>query len=158
MLTPKYRRQKAKDMGLTEEEYFAKQFEIKGEIPEPLEPLWSGPLVLGMIPPRDWPPREWEVDRKELEFIRGAHKIYSALRVDPEKLDESLMKGTEMENMCLERYNVFLKQYHEWVEENRDRLEEESYKVDFGFRPLWVDAETALIKMFISLIQQWFSY
>jgi hypothetical protein len=31
--------------------------------------------------------------------------------------------------LALERYNVFLKQYKEWVETNRDRLEEESYKV-----------------------------
>lgn len=147
MLTPKYRKQKAAEMGLTEDEYFGKQFEIKGEIPEPLEPLWSGPLVLGLVPPRDWPPRGWKVDRKELEFIRGAHKFFSALRVDPEKVEERLEKGTEMEDMCLERYNVFLKQYNEWVEANRDRLEEESYKVGFGFYPLWVDSQTASVKM-----------
>ncbi|KAG6384967.1 hypothetical protein SASPL_153790 [Salvia splendens] len=135
MLTPKYRKQKAAEMGLTEDEFFAKQFEIKGEIPEPLEPLWSGPLVLGLVPPRDWPPRGWEVDKKELEFIRGAHKIFSALRVDPEKVEERLEKGTEMEDMCLERYNMFLKQYNEWVEANEDRLEEESYEVDQDYYP-----------------------
>ncbi|XP_057806847.1 protein PLASTID TRANSCRIPTIONALLY ACTIVE 10 [Salvia miltiorrhiza] len=135
MLTPKYRKQKAAEMGLTEDEYFVKQFEIKGDIPEPLEPLWSGPLVLGLVPPRDWPPRGWEVDREELEFIRGAHKFFSALRVDPEKVEERLEKGTEMEDMCLERYNMFLKQYNEWVEANRDRLEEESYKYDQDYYP-----------------------
>lgn len=121
------------EMGLTEEQYFAKQFEIKGEIPEKLETFWSGSLVLGMIPPRDWPPRGWKVDRKELEFIRGAHKIYSSVRVDPEGVEGRLEKGTELEDMCLERYNMFLKQYNEWVEANRDRLEEESYKVGCGF-------------------------
>ncbi|KAK4395629.1 protein PLASTID TRANSCRIPTIONALLY ACTIVE 10 [Sesamum angolense] len=78
MLSPKYRKEKIAEMGLTEDEYYAKQFEIKGEIPEPLETLWSAPLVLGLVPPRDWPPRGWEVDKEELEFIRGAHKLHSA--------------------------------------------------------------------------------
>ncbi|KAK4395628.1 protein PLASTID TRANSCRIPTIONALLY ACTIVE 10 [Sesamum angolense] len=37
--------------------------------------------------------------------------------------------------MCLERYKVFLKQYHEWVDANRDQLEEESYKHDQDYYP-----------------------
>lgn len=129
MLSPNYRKKKIAEMGLTEDEYYAKQFEIKGEIPDPLETMWSGPLVLAQVPPRDWPPRGWEVDKEELEFIRGAHTIYSLLRVDGENVEERVEKGTETEDMCLDRYKVFLKQYNEWVEANRDRLEEESYKV-----------------------------
>ncbi|KAL0355143.1 UNVERIFIED_CONTAM: protein PLASTID TRANSCRIPTIONALLY ACTIVE 10 [Sesamum radiatum] len=132
MLSPKYRKEKIKEMGLTEDEYYAKQFEIKGEIPEPLETLWSAPLVLGLVPPRDWPPRGWEVDKEELEFIRGAHKLHSAVRVDYENLEENVENGTRVEDMCLERYKVFLKQYYEWVDANRDQLEEESYKVTSG--------------------------
>lgn len=129
MLSPKYRKQKIAEMGLTEDEYYAKQFEMKGEIPEPLETVWSGPLVLGLVPPRDWPPRGWEVDKEELEFIRGAHMLHSSMRVVYEEVEERVEKETG--DMCLERYNVFLKQYNEWVSANRDRLEEESYKVWF---------------------------
>ncbi|KAL8456799.1 hypothetical protein ACS0TY_034876 [Phlomoides rotata] len=135
MLSPKYRKQKIADMGLTEDEYYAKQFEIKGEIPEPLETSWSGSLALALVPPRDWPPRGWEVDKKELEFIRGAHKLHSVLRVDGENVEERLEKGTKTEDMCLDRYKVFLKQYNEWVEANRNRLEEESYKHDQDYYP-----------------------
>lgn len=40
------------------------------------------------------------------------------------------MRGLkEREGFCLDRYRVFLKQYNEWVDANKDRLEEESYKV-----------------------------
>ncbi|KAL7139553.1 hypothetical protein ABFS83_09G060400 [Erythranthe nasuta] len=135
MLTPKYRREKIKEMGLTEDEYYAKQFEIKGEIPDPIETLWSGPLVLGLVPPRDWPPRGWEVDKEELEFIRGAHKLHSAVRLDYEKVEESVKEAKDTGDMCFNRYKVFLKQYNEWVEANRDRLEEESYKLDQDYYP-----------------------
>lgn len=128
MLSPKYRKEKIKQMGLTEDEYYAKQFEIKGEIPEPLETMWAGPLVLQHVPPRDWPPRGWEVDREELEFIRGAHKLHHMIRIDYEKVEE--MSSRETGDMNMERYKVFLKQYKEWVAANKDRLEEESYKVD----------------------------
>ncbi|KAL3818583.1 hypothetical protein ACJIZ3_004488 [Penstemon smallii] len=133
MLSPKYRKKKIAEMGLTEDEYYAKQFEIPGEIPEPLETLWSGKMVLGLVPPRDWPPRGWKVDKKELEFIRGAHKIYSSVRVDYEKVEENV--EDESGDMCLDRYKVFLKQYNEWVEANRDRLEDESYKHDQDYYP-----------------------
>lgn len=115
-----------KEMGLTEDEFYAKQFELKGEIPEPLKTSWTGPLVVRHVPPRDWPPRGWEVDREELEFIRGAHKL-QAVRVDLEKVEEEA--STDTDELCLERYKVFLKQYNEWVAANKDRLEKESYKV-----------------------------
>lgn len=126
MLSPKYRLKKIKEMGLTEDEWYRKQFEIKGEIPEKLETLWTEPLVVRHVPPRDWPPRDWEVDRKELEFIREAHKL-QAVRVAVDELGS--METTDTEGMCLDRYKMFLKQYNEWVAANKDRLEKESYKV-----------------------------
>lgn len=113
-------------MGLTEDDYYRKQFEIKGEIPEPLETVWATPMVAQHVPPRDWPPRGWEVDRKELEYIREAHKLQN-VRVGLEEVEKEVR--TETEDMCLDRYKVFLKQYNEWVAVNKDRLEEESYKV-----------------------------
>jgi len=134
MLRPSYRKKKIKEMGITEDEWYAKQFEIRGDKPPPLETSWAGPMVLRQIPPRDWPPRGWEVDRKELEFIREAHKLM-AERVWLEDLDKDLRVGEDatVDKMCLERFKVFLKQYKEWVEDNKDRLEEESYKVRFFF-------------------------
>ncbi|CAK9172562.1 unnamed protein product [Ilex paraguariensis] len=132
MLSPKYRKKKMEEMGLTEDEYYAKQFEIKGEIPEPLKTTWAGPVVLRHVPPRDWPPRGWEVDRKELEFIREAHKL-QAVRVDYEEVEK--VAKTDTDDMCLERYKVFLKQYKEWLVANKDILEEESYKYDQDYYP-----------------------
>ncbi|KAL2924979.1 Protein PLASTID TRANSCRIPTIONALLY ACTIVE 10 [Bienertia sinuspersici] len=131
MLKPSYRKKKMKEMGLTEDEYYAKQFEIKGEILDPLETYWDGPLVVRHVAPRDWPPRDWEVDRKELEFIREAHKMM-AHRVTKEEFDNVVR---EKEGMCLDRYKVFLKQYQNWVEFNKDKLEEESYKCDQDYYP-----------------------
>ncbi|XVE54526.1 hypothetical protein DITRI_Ditri03aG0088600 [Diplodiscus trichospermus] len=132
MLKPSYRLKKIKEMGITEDEWYRKQFEIKGDIPEPLETLWAGPLALRHVPPRDWPPRGWEVDREELEFIREAHKL-QAVRVDLEKVEKDVITGEA--DMGLERYKVFLKQYKEWVDANKDRLEEESYKYDQDYYP-----------------------
>ncbi|OIT18793.1 protein plastid transcriptionally active 10, partial [Nicotiana attenuata] len=82
------------------------------------------------VPPRDWPPRGWEVDKKELEFIREAHKL-QAVRVDYDKVEE--MVKMETDDMGLDRYKMFLKQYNEWVAANKDRLEQESYKVIQGY-------------------------
>ncbi|KAE8652384.1 hypothetical protein Csa_013931 [Cucumis sativus] len=132
MLSPKYRKQKMEEMGLTEDDYYRTQCEIKGEIPEPLETTWTRPLVLQVVPPRDWPPRGWDVDREELEFIRGAHKL-QAVRVDLDRLEKDVR--TDTEDLCLDRYKVFLKQYKEWVAANKDRLEEESYKYDQDYHP-----------------------
>lgn len=119
-----------KEMGLTEDEYLAKQFEIKGEKPDPLTTMWAGPMLVRHVPPRDWPPRGWEVDKKELEFIREAHKLM-AVRVDYDDVEK--LSSTDTDKLCLDRYKVFLKQYNEWVATNKDRLEEESYKVCFPF-------------------------
>ncbi|KAL6182577.1 hypothetical protein ACLB2K_043996 [Fragaria x ananassa] len=133
MLRPSYRKKKMEEMGLTEDDYYKKQFEIKGNIPAPLETSWAGPLVVRQVPPRDWPPRDWEVDREELEFIRGAHKL-QAVRVKVGDL-ESGEKKVENDELCLDRYKVFLKQYKEWAAANKDRLEEESYKYDQDYHP-----------------------
>ncbi|ESW09933.1 hypothetical protein PHAVU_009G168200 [Phaseolus vulgaris] len=132
MLKPSYRKKKREEMGLTEEEFVAKQFEIKGEIPDPLVTTWSGPLVVRLVPPRDWPPPGWHVDRKELAFIREAHKM-QARRVNLEEVENGVR--TDTDDVCFDRYKVFLKQYKEWVEANKDRLEEESYKQDQDYYP-----------------------
>ncbi|CAL9030830.1 unnamed protein product [Prunus brigantina] len=132
MLRPSYRKKKMEEMGLTEDDYYRKQFEIKGNIPEPLKTVWAAPLVVRHVPPRDWPPRDWEVDKKELEYIREAHKL-QAVRVGLDELEREAT--TETDDLCLDRYKVFLKQYKEWVAANKDRLEEESYKYDQDYHP-----------------------
>ncbi|XP_050221633.1 protein PLASTID TRANSCRIPTIONALLY ACTIVE 10 [Mercurialis annua] len=132
MLNPSYRLQKIHEMGLTEDEWYKKQFDIKGEIPDPLETTWAGPLVLRHVPPRDWPPRDWEVDREELEFIRESHKMMSE-RVVIEEMDSR--EKTDTEKMSYDRYKMFLKQYNEWVIANKDRLEKESFEHDQDYFP-----------------------
>lgn len=126
MLKPSYRMKKIKEMGITEDEWYKKQFEIKGEIPEKLETVWAAPLLVTHVAPRDWPPRGWEVDRKELEYIREAHKLQN-VRVEIGELERKAK--FEREGFNFDRYRVFLKQYNQWVAANKDRLEEESYKV-----------------------------
>uniref|UniRef100_A0A2P2J680 S1 motif domain-containing protein n=1 Tax=Rhizophora mucronata TaxID=61149 RepID=A0A2P2J680_RHIMU len=132
MLSPKYRAQKIKEMGITEDEWYIKQFEIKGEIPDKLETVWVTPLLYRHVPPRDWPPRGWKVDREELEFIREAHKLL-AVRVRLEDLKTNVVG--ESDGFCLDRYEMFLKQYKDWVAANKDRLEEESYQHDQDYYP-----------------------
>lgn len=119
LLSPEYRRKKMEESGLGEEEWYAHQFSTKAEVPDPITTSWNGPLAFRMMPPRDWPPRGWEVDEKELAFIRGAHRM-QAERVELKDVGEG--GGGDV---CLERYKVFLKQYKEWVVANRDRLEED---------------------------------
>lgn len=126
MLKPSYRMKKIKEMGITEDEWYKKQFEIKGEIPEKLETVWAAPLLVTHVAPRDWPPRGWEVDRKELEYIREAHKLQN-VRVEIGELERKAK--FERGGFNFDRYRVFLKQYNQWVAANKDRLEEESYKV-----------------------------
>ncbi|OWM65476.1 hypothetical protein CDL15_Pgr009066 [Punica granatum] len=133
MLNPNYRAQRIHEMGLTEDDWYRKQFEIKGEIPEELSTVWAGPVVVRQVAPRDWPPRGWEVDKEELRFIREGHKMLPDT-VDLEDLDGSKARR-DTDDMCLERYKVFLKQYQEWVDANSDRLDEESYKCDQDYHP-----------------------
>ncbi|KAF5743703.1 Nucleic acid-binding OB-fold-like protein isoform 1 [Tripterygium wilfordii] len=132
MLSPKYRLKKMKEMGITEDEWYQKQFEITRDVPEKLETSWAAPMVVRHVPPRDWPPRGWEVDREELRFIREAHTML-AERVDLEEVEKAAT--TNAEDICLDRYKVFLKQYNEWVTANKDRLEEESFKFDQDYYP-----------------------
>ncbi|KAJ0048825.1 hypothetical protein Pint_15648 [Pistacia integerrima] len=132
MLKPSYRRKKIKEMGITEDEWYRKQFEYKGEIPDKLETVWAGPVVLRHVPPRDWPPRGWKVDRKELEFIREAHKMQN-IRLEMEQIEREARN--EKEGVSFDRYSMFLKQYKEWVAANKDILEEESYKYDQDYHP-----------------------
>ncbi|CAL1405789.1 unnamed protein product [Linum trigynum] len=132
MLTPKYRKKKMEEMGLTEDDWYRKQFEFKGEIPEQLETYWTAPLVVRQMPPRDWPPRGWQVDREELEVMREAHKL-QAERVSLEELESEAT--SDKDELCFDRYKVFLKQYNEWVDANKDRLEEESYELDQDYYP-----------------------
>ncbi|XP_023882746.1 protein PLASTID TRANSCRIPTIONALLY ACTIVE 10 [Quercus suber] len=134
MLKPSYRKKKMEGMGLTEDDYYRKQFDYKGEVPEPLETLWATPMIAQHVVPRDWPPRGWEVDKKELEYIREGHKLEGVRRVGLEELEEAQMVSNA-EDVCFDRYKVFLKQYQEWVEANKDRLEEESYKYDQDYHP-----------------------
>ncbi|KAH9720733.1 protein PLASTID TRANSCRIPTIONALLY ACTIVE 10 [Citrus sinensis] len=132
MLKPSYRMKKIKEMGITEDEWYKKQFEIKGEIPEKLETVWAAPLLVTHVAPRDWPPRGWEVDRKELEYIREAHKLQN-VRVEIGELERKAK--FERGGFNFDRYRVFLKQYNQWVAANKDRLEEESYKYDQDYYP-----------------------
>ncbi|KAL2900724.1 Protein PLASTID TRANSCRIPTIONALLY ACTIVE 10 [Bienertia sinuspersici] len=128
MLKPSYRKKKMKEMGLTEDEYYAKQFEIKGEILDPLETYWDGPLVVRHVAPRDWPPRDWEVDRKELEFIREAHKMM-AHRVTKEEFDNVVR---EKEGMCLDRYKCDQDYYPGRRKRGKD-YEEGMYELPFYY-------------------------
>jgi hypothetical protein len=131
MLTPSYRKKKIGEIG--EEEYLRRLFAIKGEIPDKLNTIWAGPLALQLIPPRDWPPNGWEVDKKELEFIREAHKLQS-VRADVggenwigapgfmEKLMEGLKEGQEILDAVFGENKELEAKYKEWAKANPDRL------------------------------------
>ncbi|XLR46779.1 hypothetical protein S83_031439, partial [Arachis hypogaea] len=121
MLSPSYRK-KIEELGMDEDEFSEKPFEIKGEIPEPIEMLWAGPMVV-CLPSQDWPPLGWEVDKDELA------RCILARRVSLEQLEGGVIveKVYDTGTFALDRYKVFLKQYKEWVDTNRDRLDEESY-------------------------------
>ncbi|XP_039813846.1 protein PLASTID TRANSCRIPTIONALLY ACTIVE 10-like [Panicum virgatum] len=133
MLTPAYRKKVEAEPG-----YIERLFATR-ETPEPLETTWAGRLPLRLVPPRDWPPPGWEVDPDELEFIREAHREASE-RLDMEAAAASGVTNVEKledapKDLALDRYKMFLKQYKEWVEANRDRLEQESYQYDQDYYP-----------------------
>lgn len=131
MLTPSYRKKKIAEIG--EEEYIKRLFAIKGEIPDKLKTIWAGPLALQLIPPRDWPPKGWEVDKEELEFIREAHKLQS-VRVDigggnwigasgfEESLMEGLKEGKEILDSVFGENKELETKFKEWAKANPDRL------------------------------------
>lgn len=133
MLTPSYRKKVEAEPG-----YLERLFATR-DTPEPLETTWAGRLPLRLVPPRDWPPPGWEVDPDELEFIREAHRAASE-RLDMEAAAAAGVTNVEKledapQDLALERYKMFLKQYKEWVEANRDRLEQESYQFDQDYFP-----------------------
>ncbi|KAK1313072.1 hypothetical protein QJS10_CPA06g01353 [Acorus calamus] len=133
MLTPAYRRRKIEESGMSEAEYVARRFGRPREVPEPLVTTWEGQsMVLSLVPPRDWPPRGWEVDEEELAFIREAHRAQSE-RVDVEEGARNPRR--DVEGMALKKWDVFLGQYREWAAVNRDRLEEEAYEWDQDYYP-----------------------
>eukprot|EP01018_Ginkgo_biloba_P013690 Gb_30753 [translate_table: standard] len=96
--------------------------------PEPNETIWNSPLIFTLMPPRDWPPRGWQVDPQELAFIREAHKL-EAVRIDPRDLDTP--KDASQDSFP--HFELFMKQYNEWVAANKDRLERESIDWFPGF-------------------------
>ncbi|CAO2182017.1 unnamed protein product [Urochloa humidicola] len=131
MLTPAYQKKVEAEPG-----YIERLFATR-DTPEPLETTWAGRLPLRLVPPRDWPPPGWEVDPDELEFIREAHRAASE-RLDMEAAAAAGVTNVEKledapEDLALDRYKMFLKQYKEWVEANRDRLEQESYQHELPF-------------------------
>ncbi|RLN22156.1 protein PLASTID TRANSCRIPTIONALLY ACTIVE 10 [Panicum miliaceum] len=133
MLTPAYRKKVEAEPG-----YIERLFATR-DTPEPLETTWAGRLPLRLVPPRDWPPPGWEVDPDELEFIREAHREASE-RLDMEVAAAAGVTNVEKledapKDLALDRYKMFLKQYKEWVEANRDRLEQESYQYDQDYYP-----------------------
>ncbi|XP_025816657.1 protein PLASTID TRANSCRIPTIONALLY ACTIVE 10 isoform X2 [Panicum hallii] len=133
MLTPAYRKKVEAEAG-----YIERLFATR-DTPEPLETTWAGRLPLRLVPPRDWPPPGWEVDPDELEFIREAHREASE-RLDMEAAAAAGVTNVEKledapKDLALDRYKMFLKQYKEWVEANRDRLEQESYQYDQDYYP-----------------------
>lgn len=140
MLRPNYVKKKIQEMGISEDEYYANQFRIQGEKLEPLQTVWDGPLVVRQVAPRDWPPRGWRVDRGELEFIREGHTMMTE-RISLEQLEDGevvVVGGGDApvdQGMCLDRYKLFLTQYQRWLDHNKDRLEEESYKYDQDYHP-----------------------
>lgn len=99
--------------------------------PEPNETVWNGPAVFTLIPPRDWPPPGWKVDPQELAFIREAHKL-EAVRVDPQALEKPMEDASQA---SFPRFEMFMKQYKEWVAANKERLDSEALEVDYDYHP-----------------------
>ncbi|KAL3687505.1 hypothetical protein R1sor_013814 [Riccia sorocarpa] len=116
---------KLEEAARKEEEAMKKEFKFE-------ETMWNQPLVYRLTPPRDWPPPGWQVDAKELAFIREAFALENHI-VRPEDIeDEDLLEEREPQ---VPRWEMFLKQYREWVEANKDRLEEEALEMDDEYYP-----------------------
>lgn len=120
-LNPKWQEERKRRL---EEE--AKRKEIDKE-PVKLEgSIWDQPLVFTLIPPRDWPPPGWKVDPKELAYIRESQALENVL-LSPQDL-QGANEDEEIEPE-FPRWKMFLKQYSEWVDANKDRLDVESQEV-----------------------------
>ncbi|CAM6104448.1 unnamed protein product [Calypogeia fissa] len=125
---------------LNRKQYYEKLFkeleeEARQEEEERLKPdsLSDRRLVFTLTPPRDWPPPGWKVDAKELAYIREAHTLVRK-RVTPEELDEIHLQP-EGEELRVPRWEMFLKQYDEWVAANKDALDREAREVDGEYYP-----------------------
>ncbi|KAH7443453.1 hypothetical protein KP509_02G035300 [Ceratopteris richardii] len=84
---------------------------------------WQTPMVFSFVPPRDWPPPGWKVDPDELAFIRGIHGI---LDTRPGPVDLSNAAPLDDNTPSQPRWEMFLKQYEEWVAANKERLDREA--------------------------------
>lgn len=126
LITPQQTKINAGD----EEIYLLPRTSQWGE-PEPNETIWNGPAVFTLIPPRDWPPPGWKVDPQELAFIREAHKLES-VRVDPKALEKPMEDAS---HASFPRFEMFMKQYKEWVAVNKEKLDKEALEVDYDYYP-----------------------
>ncbi|BBN08027.1 hypothetical protein MPTK1_4g08250 [Marchantia polymorpha subsp. ruderalis] len=96
------------------------------------ETMWNQPFVFRLTPPRDWPPPGWQVDAKELAYIRESFSLENHI-IKPEDLDEENV--VQEGDPHVPRWEMFLKQYNEWVEANKDALEEEAIEMDHEYYP-----------------------
>ena len=128
-LNPKWQKQRMKT--LQEEEERKEKEKVK---PNLEGSLWDQPLVFTLIPPRDWPPPGWQVDPKELAYIRESQALEDFVAT-PEALAAAAKEEMDEEKFDPDfpRWKMFLNQYIEWVAANRDRLDEESQEVCVKF-------------------------
>lgn len=100
-----------------------------------------GPMpAFELVPPRDWPPPGWQVDADELAFIHGAPNAELAQQwateAGPEAAEPSTTAaGEQEEQRQFPRWNLFMKQYREWLSANRDTLEYEASVADPIYYP-----------------------
>lgn len=93
---------------------------------------WKTPMVFSLIPPRDWPPPGWKVDPEELAFIRSIHGIMDK-HVAP--IDLSTAVPMEDNPSSHPRWEMFMKQYNEWVAANKERLDREAEEWNDEYYP-----------------------
>ncbi|MCO5584241.1 hypothetical protein L7F22_038165 [Adiantum nelumboides] len=93
---------------------------------------WKTPMVFSLIPPRDWPPPGWKVDADELAFIRSIHGI---MDTDIAPRDLSTAVPVEDNPRSHPRWDMFMKQYNEWVAANKERLDREAEEWNDEYYP-----------------------
>ena len=104
-------------------------------------------MAFSYIPPRDWPPTGWKVDPDELAFIRGIHSIVDK---DTRTFDSLNVSGavdfSEENHGQFARWEMFVKQYLEWVNANKSKLDQEAEEVSETLFVLFI------VKIFIKRI------
>ncbi|EFJ23514.1 hypothetical protein SELMODRAFT_415496 [Selaginella moellendorffii] len=100
------------------------------EVREVEEELDFHSVAFALIPPRDWPPPGWEVDQKELEFIRETHTMYENVVVEKKDLEGA--RAHDDPGISLSRWETFVKQYDEWVAANKERLDKEALEASIS--------------------------